>query len=536
LPIPHFGFHGIEAENGQTLLMQKGDGLNVDSALEMIAMGAWHGGTLVDNSVFENKGMFFKGGIPVSHETIEARVGVKTRVVAPPGEKIGVAALRDLLETSGIDPARIKLAVSATNLGEDKYDPGPAIRHPFELIRRTGGGQRALDLYAGCPGYNVAVELIFMLSMAGVLEAGDISVIVGAENPNRARTFRPLDTSNVLFGDDALAAALETKISAKPEGRYDISRARLAFGEDFVRRIARALFELNEDGRIDGIIVDNQLGKLEWKLPASAARVQSDLVQMRYPREASKGTLHRFSNALGFYNECVNGFAFDIMTHDPEPSRVEEIAKAYVRSGKYGVVASVYLARDSNIEVVLHKGRGYAFERPRYGIVDTLTRTHGCFSDYIQVVPENGDVFAEIDGKGVFLYATRGAAPLLTELLAPSRVSLEDMDLLIEHQANFAMIPMTLERALEDGHCGTKRAVIEYIAERMVTNIHVRGNASVVCMLRLPYDLQRGTLKRDAVQGFPVNRNLEALREARTVLYDSVGSGMTRSAFLERRR
>jgi hypothetical protein len=68
----------------------------------------------------------------------------------------------------------------------------------------------------------------------------------------------------------------------------------------------------------------------------------------------------------------------------------------------------------------------------------------------------------------------------------------------------------------------------------MVTNIHERGNCSVVCMQRLPYDLARGDLTPDTIQGFPVNRNLERLRQARTILYDSVGAGMTRSSFLRR--
>ena len=32
-----------------------------ESILEIIAHGAWNGGVLVDNSIYENKGMFFKG-------------------------------------------------------------------------------------------------------------------------------------------------------------------------------------------------------------------------------------------------------------------------------------------------------------------------------------------------------------------------------------------------------------------------------------------------------------------------------------------
>ncbi len=507
-----------------------------DSVLEIIANGAWNGGTLVDNSIFENKEMFFKGGIPVNNDTIQARVGVRTRIAAPPDTRIGVVALQDLLETSPIDPSRIKLVIGATNVGDDKYDPGPLVRHPFELVRPHCTDSLVLDLYAGCPGFNVAAELVFMLSLAGVLKAGDISIIVGAENPHRAETFRPLDTSNIIFGDDALATALETKVSAKPEGAYSRSKkAKLRAEEDFITSIAQKIFEVNGHGRIDGIIIDNQVGKFLHRVPAAAARVQHRLVELTYPKEASKGIFGRFKDATAFYDRHVNSFGFDIMTIDKDPGRVEEIARAYVASGKYGVIVSVYLGSDLNVEIVLHKGDNYIFERPRYGVVDTLTRTHGCFGDYIQVVSVDGDVFAEIDGKGVFLHATRGAGALLSQLLPKNNLTMDDIDLLIEHQANFAMIPMTLERVFKGGKRDVKKRVSEFIANRMVTNIHERGNCSVVCMQRLPYDLQRGVLKEDGIQGYPVNRNLNNLKQAKTVLYDSVGSGMTRSAILERR-
>jgi hypothetical protein len=53
-------------------------------------------------------------------------------------------------------------------------------------------------------------------------------------------------------------------------------------------------------------------------------------------------------------------------------------------------------------------------------------------------------------------------------------------------------------------------------------------------MQRLPYDLKRGALKANTLQGFEINRNLERLKQAKLILFDSVGSGMTRSAFLQR--
>ena len=127
--------------------------------LDIIASGAWKGGTRVDNSIYENRGMFFKGGIPVSGPTIEERIGVRTRMVAPADERIGLLALQDLLDTTDIDPRRIKLIIGATNVGDDKYEHGPLVKHPFERLARKCPDALALDLYAGCPGFNVSVEL-----------------------------------------------------------------------------------------------------------------------------------------------------------------------------------------------------------------------------------------------------------------------------------------------------------------------------------------------------------------------------------------
>ena len=137
-----------------------------------------------------------------------------------------------------------------------------------------------------------------------------------------------------------------------------------------------------------------------------------------------------------------------------------------------------------------------------------------------------------MDGKGVFLYATRGAGCHLNQLLSPNNITMDQIDLLIEHQANFAMIPLTLEQILELPAGEIKAAVADLLANKLITNVHERGNCSVVCMQRLPYDLQRGALKVDAIQGWPINRNVENLKNASLIMYDSVGAGMTRSSFI----
>ncbi|MBW1902799.1 MAG: hypothetical protein JRJ20_14395 [Deltaproteobacteria bacterium] len=505
----------------------------LDSVLDIIDNGAWNGGTPIDNSMFENTGMFFKGNKPVNNKTIEERIGIRTRMSAAPGEKIGLISMQDLLDNSTIDSSRIRLIIGATNVGEDKYDPGPVVRHPYGLIKQNCRDTIAFDLYAGCPGFNVALELVFMLSLTGFLNPGDISVIVGAENIHRAKPFPPLDTSNIIFGDDSLATALETRASKKPIGSYSQSQKVMCrVSEDFITDIAKIVCELTGNKMAGGIILDNQIGKIQHRIPATAARVQHRLVELMFPQEASQNTFTHFKNAMAFYDRLGSSFAFDIMTLDRDKSIVEKVARAYIESGKYSNVVSVYLGNDLEVEVSLHTGEAFTFEQPAGGIIDTQTRTYGCFGDFIYAYSKNGKIFAGIDGKGVFLHATRSARDHLDKLLSRNNIDMYDLDLMVEHQANFAMIPLTMESVLRDKVPDLKQAVKEYVANRMVTNIHNRGNCSVVCMQRLPYDLERGVLEPDEVQGYPVNRNLEKLKHANLILYDSVGSGMTRSSFI----
>jgi hypothetical protein len=324
----------------------------------------------------------------------------------------------------------------------------------------------------------------------------------------------------------------------RPESKCLTARVKFDAGEDFVSSIAERLAEILGPNQLDGLIVDNQLGKIEHRVPATAARVQHHLVEQINPKEVASGTFNRFRKALAFYDQHVNAFAFDIMTVDQQPDHIVKIANAYVASGKYKRIASVYLAPDRSVVLSLHEGKARYDQRPKWGVIDSLTRTHGCFAHYIEVLPftVRENMFGKMNGKGVFLHATRGAKYHLKALMSPNNLAMGDIDLLIEHQANFAMIPLTLEQVLKNGQQDLKNAVADVIADKMVTNIHVRGNCSVVCMQRLPYDLQRGALRPDKIQGYPVNQNLEKLRQAKIILYDSIGAGMTRSSFLERKK
>jgi 3-oxoacyl-[acyl-carrier-protein] synthase III len=503
-----------------------------DFVLDITAQGAWNGGTRVDNSIYENRGMQFKGGIPVTRATIEERIGVRTRMSAPEGVRIGVTAFNDLLSTSGIDPSRIRVLIAATNLGEDKYDPGPSSRTLHDLVRAACPQALVFDLYAGCPGFNIAVETIFHLSLAGALGTGDVSVVVGAENPHRGQVFKPLDTANIIFGDDALATALETGDgagAAAPGRVIATTAADIDRQGDVPAAIAEALLPWALEGRWDGLIVDNQIGRIEFRIPATAARVQHALMERLHAQEAAAGAFRNFRSAYELYEGTRAGFAFDVMTSPADPLTVQRLACAYAAGGPYRRLVAVFLPREGPVGLSLIEGGPGRAPAPRRGVLGALTRTHGCFAGFIEAEHDADGLFGRLDGKGVFLYATRGAKPHLAELLAAHGLGLDDIELLIEHQANFAMLPLTLEQLFGD----RERAAV-FLADRMVTNIHERGNCSVVCMQRLPYDLARGALRPDEIQGYAVNRNVERLRQAGLVLYDSVGAGMTRSSFLRR--
>ena len=72
--------------------------------------------------------------------------------------------------------------------------------------------------------------------------------------------------------------------------------------------MAAALHNLTGGERIDGLIIDNQLGRIEYRIPATAARVQHRLVERMFPETAAEGGFSRFKDALRFYDDNVRSF------------------------------------------------------------------------------------------------------------------------------------------------------------------------------------------------------------------------------------
>ena len=240
-----------------------------------------------------------------------------------------------------------------------------------------------------------------------------------------------------------------------PENNIETKTFQGSLKPDFTDHLAEIIHNLNGNDKIDGIIIDNKLGILPHRVPAIASRLQHCLVQHMHSEQAAQAT--GFKDLMELYESHVDSFAFDINTLADDPGLVKTIAQAYIRSGKQRNMVSVYLRQDHSVDVTVHKGGSYDFTRPDKGIVDARTRTHGCFADYIQAVSRDGELFGEMNGKGVFLYATRGATHHINALLSDNHLTINDMDLLIEHQANFAMLPLTLQKVLDNGQTDPER-------------------------------------------------------------------------------
>ncbi len=534
--------------------------MKADAVIKIKAHAQCPGGKVVDNHAFSKLGLKFKGGVEATPPAIEQRIGVKTRYAADHGVLAGAYSFEKLLESQDFDPGRIKVVIVATNGGDAIDDPGPFSRHISKLINQHCPDAMVFDLYAGCPGFNVSAEILFAMSLSGRLNKGDMSVIVGYENLLRSDIFKNSGTAMLIFGDDALSTLLETYSNIKPEGQISTAFARPANPDDnpddkpedksedksdsdYLTAISRTIIDLCDGSMPDGIIVDNQLGDIAIRLPAVGARLQAKAADLLYPEEAKAGVFKKFNKAIEFFDQNLKSFAFDIMSPSDSggpgdnsgsnsgsksESPLEAVAKSYIESGKCSRIVTVFLDRDKSSEVTLYTGKGFRAIKPESGIIDSRSVTHGCFGEYIEFFQDNNDIGATMNGKGVFLYAARSAEVNIKKLLSRNSLNITDIDLLIEHQANFALIRKTIELLV----AGTGENSENFISRRMPVNIHYRGNCSVPVMQRLHHDLMAGTLLKDDIQGITVNGNTEELKNAKTILFDSVGAGMSRSSFL----
>ena len=146
--------------------------------------------------------------LDTTDEWIVARSGIRARHIAADGEKtsdLGLAAAKQALVRSGIDPNDIDLIICATAT-PDRTFPATAVAIQRGLGLTQGA---AFDIQAVCSGF------VFALATAdNFLKAGSAkrALVIGAETFSRILDWKDRSTC-VLFGDGAGAVVLEAQPS-----------------------------------------------------------------------------------------------------------------------------------------------------------------------------------------------------------------------------------------------------------------------------------------------------------------------------------
>ena len=146
------------------------------------------------------------GLVDTTDEWIKERTGIEQRHIAEDGEltsDLGIAACRQALVRSGIDPTDIDLVICATAT-PDRTFPATAVKIQSGLGITKGA---AFDVQAVCSGF------IYGLNVAdNFIKAGQSKrvLVVGAETFSRILDWKDRGTC-VLFGDGAGAVVLEAQ-------------------------------------------------------------------------------------------------------------------------------------------------------------------------------------------------------------------------------------------------------------------------------------------------------------------------------------
>jgi 3-oxoacyl-[acyl-carrier-protein] synthase-3 len=144
--------------------------------------------------------------VDTTDEWITERTGIKQRHIAADDEltsDLGIAAAKQALVRSGIDPVDIDLVICATAT-PDRTFPATAVRIQAGLGITNGA---AFDIQAVCSGFVYALTTADNFLKTGLFKR---AIVVGAETFSRILDWSDRGTC-VLFGDGAGAVVLEAQ-------------------------------------------------------------------------------------------------------------------------------------------------------------------------------------------------------------------------------------------------------------------------------------------------------------------------------------
>lgn len=169
---------------------------NIKAAIT--AVGGYVPETVLDNTQLEKM-------VETSNEWILARTGIKERRILSDPEKatsdMASEAIKNLLKTSGVNPAEIECVVLATSTPDKLLAPTAPVVCDKAGLKNAWG----FDLNAACSGF------LYALSVgSSLIESGRHKkvIVIGADAMSRIVDYTDRNTC-ILFGDGAGAVLLE---------------------------------------------------------------------------------------------------------------------------------------------------------------------------------------------------------------------------------------------------------------------------------------------------------------------------------------
>ena len=206
---------------------------------------------------------------------------------------------------------------------------------------------------------------------------------------------------------------------------------------------------------------------------------------------------------------ATNAFAFDLQAACSSFLFGVSLAAKYIESGRYKKVLLVGADKMSSIIdytdratcIIFGDGAGAALFEPNYeglGVQDELLKSDGIGRNHLYIKaggslhPTTAETvaakehFVFQDGKTVFKYAVTGMADVAEELIKRNRLTKDDVQWLVPHQANKRIIDATADR-------------MGLPAERVMLNIYKYGNTTSATIILALNDYEKQLKKGDNI-------------------------------------
>lgn len=204
---------------------------------------------------------------------------------------------------------------------------------------------------------------------------------------------------------------------------------------------------------------------------------------------------------------AINAFAYDLQAACSSFLYGMSTASSYIESGRYKKVlvigadkmSSIINYKDRATCIIFGDGAGAALFEPNeenLGLQDEYLRSDGIGRDFLKIeaggsiLPPSQETidndlhFVHQEGKTVFKYAVSNMADVSEKMLTRNKLTKEDVQWLVPHQANKRIIEATAKR-------------VGVGSEKVMMNIHKYGNTTSATLPLLLADYEKELKKGD---------------------------------------